>query len=191
MYRHVLKAVFLCIVLAIQYGNIGAFGQCEPSFVRRDLVQAQEALYTRFKSGDTNMEIFRLDVFQDIPQWGVCFKDGSLFSVQMCDMFGYHGHRQEADPARLTRLIKVINALPPSSKEKIPMERQIHISGIRSNQWFHFVYDIGAYPKEIAEICRAFGKPFTSRPPFDGSQAFPGPQSSESVSNRANIKPGP
>jgi hypothetical protein len=171
------------MVLAIHCGGTGALGQNIPSWMQTNAVQAHETLNSQFKSGDTNVPLLRLDVFQGMPQTGFARKDGRLFSYAEGSISN-HGWSRTLGATDLARLIEVINALPPSSKEPIPLDSQIHISGVRSNQWFHVVYDINTYPKEAAEICRTFGAP------FDRHSAFSGSQSSGSVSNRTKVKPG-
>jgi hypothetical protein len=172
-----LGAAFLG-VLALHLGGAGALGQNIPSLMQTNAMRAHEKLYSQFKSGETNVPLLRLDVFQGMPETGFASKDGRLFSYAEGSMSNVGWSRTLA-PADLARLIEVINALPPSSKETIPLDSQIHISGLRSNQWCHFVYDINACPGEIAEICRTFGAPFNGNPAFSGA-----------ISNRAKVKPG-
>jgi len=45
-----------------------------------------------------------------------------------------------------------INALPASSSKPLPKERQILISGIRSNQWFTRAYDRADVPTEVETL---------------------------------------
>jgi hypothetical protein len=179
MSTHGLGAAWLGVVLAV----MGASGQNIPSWMQTNSVRAHEELYSQFKAGDTNLPLLRVDVFHGMPQTGLARKDGRLFSYQEGSISN-HGWSRTLGPTGLARLIEVMDALPPSSTGPIPLDRQIHISGMRSNQWFHVVYDIDACPKGVAEICKTFGAPFDRHP------AFSGPQSSGSVSNGAKVKPG-
>ncbi len=179
MAGYTFRGLCLGIFVATQ---TGALGQNIPSWFQTNSVQAHEALYSRFKAGDTNLPLLRVDVFQGLPQTGFAGKDGKLWSYQ-CGSISNHGWSRTLGPTELALLIKVVNALPPPSKEPIPLDRQIHISGVRSNQWFHFVYDIQAFPREVEEICKTFGSPFDRHPAFSGAGA------SGSLSNRAKLRP--
>jgi WD40 repeat protein len=53
------------------------------------------------------------------------------------------------DNAKRALLVASINNLPAPSKASLPKERQILISGIRSNQWFTFVYDRANVPSVV------------------------------------------
>jgi hypothetical protein len=50
-----------------------------------------------------------------------------------------------------------INSLPASSKMSLPSERQILISGIRSNQWFERVYDRANVPADVEMLYELTG----------------------------------
>ena len=62
------------------------------------------------------------------------------------------GHTISLDVTKLNLLIQAINSLPPPSKHWLPVERQIVISCIRSNQWFHGVYDRGNPPAGVERL---------------------------------------
>jgi hypothetical protein len=168
MYKHRFGAACLGVFLALHCWGIGVSGQNIPSWMQTNAVRAHDKLYSQFKSGDTNVPLLRVDVFKGMPQTGIAHRDGRLFSYQEGSVSNY-GFSRTLGPTNLAHLIEVMNALPPSSKESIPLDNQIHISGMRGNQWFHVTYDIDAYPKEVAEICKIFGPPFTRHPTFSGS----------------------
>ena len=50
-----------------------------------------------------------------------------------------------------------MNALPPSSSKSLSKERQILVSGIRSNQWFERVYDRANIPAEAEKLYELTG----------------------------------
>jgi hypothetical protein len=57
----------------------------------------------------------------------------------------------------LQSLMEALNKLPEPPKGELVYERQILISGIRSNEWFHAVYDRAAIPKEVSEVFNRSG----------------------------------
>jgi hypothetical protein len=177
MYKHRFGAPCLCVILAISCGGTRALGQTIPSWCQTNAVQAHEKLYDQFKSGDTNVPLLRVDVFQGLLRHGIARKDGYLASFSD-GQISSHVVPRTLGPTDFARFIEANNALPPSSKGPVPLDSQIHISGLRSNQWFHVIYDIRDYPKQVLEVLRPFDSPwFKAHPAFSSSltnRATPG-----------------
>jgi hypothetical protein len=57
------------------------------------------------------------------------------------------------DETNLQGLVDTINHLPSPPKHSLPIERQIVVACIRSNQWFRAVYDRADIPVELEKIC--------------------------------------
>lgn len=58
---------------------------------------------------------------------------------------------------QLLSVCKTMDQLPKPSRTNLPYERQILISGIRSNQWFHSVYDRAQIPEEVTQLFKVCG----------------------------------
>jgi hypothetical protein len=57
----------------------------------------------------------------------------------------------------LLSLLDAVAKLPEPPKATLIYERQIIISGIRSNKWFHAIYDRASIPKEVMEVYKRSG----------------------------------
>jgi len=73
-------------------------------------------------------------------------------------------HWYTLSKTNLLSLLEALGNLPEPPKGKLPYERQIMISGIRSNEWFRAIYDRAAIPKEVATVFEREG--LTWRPTF-------------------------
>ncbi len=169
MSKHRFEVPCLCVILAISCGGTRALGQAIPSWCQTNAVQYHEKLQDQFKSGDTNVPLLMVTVFQGLPHYGFARKDGHLFSFSD-GQISNHAQGRTMGPTDIARFIEAINALPPSSKAAVPLDSQMHISGMRSNQWFHVVYDIRSYPTQVLQILRPFDSPlFQEHPAFSSS----------------------
>jgi len=61
------------------------------------------------------------------------------------------------DATNLKVLVEMINLLPPPSKQSLPVQRQIVVGCIRSNQWFRAVYGRADIPDELEKIAETTG----------------------------------
>ena len=110
-----------------------------------------------FKTGDTNVPLFAMDWFAPWVQF--CRVDQSGKGAARRDV----GHAIQAgcsislDKTNLQALVDTINHLPPPPKYSLPIERQIVVGCIRSNQWFCAVYDRADIPKELEKVAEITG----------------------------------
>ncbi len=110
-----------------------------------------------FKAGDTNVPLFAMDWFA--PTVHFCRVNQSGKGSARRDV----GHAIQAgvsislDETNLLALVSVINQLPPPAKHSLPIERQIVVGCIRSNQWFRAVYDRADIPKELEQVSQITG----------------------------------
>jgi hypothetical protein len=110
-----------------------------------------------YKAGDTNVPLLAMDWFSEN---GVYFcrvtQEGKVFSAR--DV----GHAIQGGTGISSRfslgnqerkgLLSAIDNLPAPSKSWVPTERKILVSGIRSNQWFTFVYDRANVPPAVETL---------------------------------------
>lgn len=117
---------------------------------------------SQFKAGDTNTPLLAMDWFSDN---GVYFcrvsQSGIVRSARDVGHAIQGGSRISSrfslDGTNRPLLEAVINALPASSNKSLPKERQILVSGIRSNQWFSRVYDRSNVPLEVEKLYELTG----------------------------------
>jgi len=110
-----------------------------------------------FKAGDTNAPLLAMDWFSD---HGVYFcrvtQSGNVYSARDVGLAIQNSSgipaRFSADSTNRLLLEATINALPASSSKSLPKERQILVSGVRSNQWFQRVYDRENVPAEVEKL---------------------------------------
>jgi hypothetical protein len=60
----------------------------------------------------------------------------------------------------VTQIVAAMDALPASNTNSLPLDRQLHISGIRTSGCFHSVYDLEFRPKEITKLFEVFDWPY-------------------------------
>jgi hypothetical protein len=151
-------------VLAILYClALCASGQDTPGSFETNIIQWHESLANRFKAGETNVPLLRVDSLE----WPIC--GGSVDEHGKVTAGSYNrisnaSSSHVLNSTNLMMLVKTINTLPASAKEPIPLHRQIHASGVRSNQCFHFVYDTENLPKEVEKLYKILGPPFKTTP---------------------------
>ncbi len=118
----------------------------------------QQAHYAEaFKAGDPNVPLLEMDWFS--PTVYFCRVNQSGKGAARRDV-GYaiqSGVSISLDETNLQALVEIINKLPPPPKHSLPVERQIVLGCIRSNQWFRAVYDRADIPKEIQQVSEIAG----------------------------------
>ncbi len=128
-------------------------GQTLPGTDPSQSIKWHAELARRFKAGDTNVSPLVVTWF-----------DGATFFVRVEEktgkiISGFSGFSQRGSPrgtldgTNQQLLVKTLADLPLPPKEILPDRRQILISGIRSNQWFHAVYDRAKLPEQVARLC--------------------------------------
>lgn len=117
---------------------------------------------SKFKAGDTNAPLLAMDWFSE---HGVYFcrvsQSGNVRSARDVGHAIQGGSgissRFSLDSTNRPLLEAAISALPASSSKSLPQERQILVSGIRSNQWFSRVYDRANVPPEVESLYELTG----------------------------------
>ena len=77
------------------------------------------------------------------------------------------------DTTNLELLVETINQLPPSTTKPISIDRQIHVSGMRSNRWFQVHYNINNPPDEVGRLYDIMHVPFRSKPKTQAGSMAP------------------
>ena len=134
-------------------GVIGAVLPCQTAEYHKSLARD-------FKSKRTNdIPVLRMDWFSDpdIPSpgfyrvhWFTLNRSG-LASTGVSSISNF-ARWPTLDKTGLLLLFEAVSRLPEPPRGTLPYERQIIISGIRSNEWFHAVYDRARIPKEVKEV---------------------------------------
>ncbi|HEX3857416.1 MAG TPA: hypothetical protein VHY30_08980 [Verrucomicrobiae bacterium] len=142
-------------------GVLAVIGEIYPSSLtggtRGRYMRAQEHYAEAFKAGDTNVPLLEMDWFA--PTVHFCRVSQSGKGSARRDV----GHAIQAgvsislDETNLQALVETINHLPAPPKKSLPVERQIVVGCIRSNQWFHAVYDRANIPNELEIISEITG----------------------------------
>ncbi len=151
------------IVLALYAITLTVSGQTIPGQIESNLVHYHENLPSRFKAGDTNVPLLRVDSLKgpvctcNIEKNGRVITSGSNGISNWTDW-----NRPLLTATNLQALNEAINRLPPSTTGTIPLRRQIHVSGIRSNECFHAVYDVDDLPGEVCKVLKIIGAPFSA-----------------------------
>lgn len=140
---------------------VSALAQMDPVSSQRRSLTNHETFCARFKAGDTNLPLLRIDILEWPLRGASVSKEGKIAG-------GWHSgisnSRVDGTLAgtNFELLVKAIIALPPSGKESIPLDRQMHVSVVRSNECSHLVYDVKRRPKEVEALCDILGWPFAS-----------------------------
>jgi hypothetical protein len=125
--------------------------------IRGKYLRQQKHYAELFKAGDTNVPLFAMDWFA--PTVHFCRVNQAGKGSARRDV----GHAIQAgvsislDETNLQAMIETINHLPPPPKRSLPVERQIVVGCIRSNQWFRTVYDRADIPKELERVSEITG----------------------------------
>ena len=150
-----------------------ACSQSIPGSLEATLVQAQKSLGDRFRSGDTNVPLLRLDSFQGPIRSCSIERSGKIISSSSNGISNSTDwNRPALTTTNLQRLVEVMNGLSSAPKGSIPLRRQIHLSGMRSNEWFYFVYDADNLPNAMHGILEIIGPPYAMKTTqIEGSQS--------------------
>jgi hypothetical protein len=128
-------------------------------------VKYDDSLAATYKSGKTNaVPLLRLYWFSDPDGHTPAYYRVHWFNLDQSGQAST-GVSSISNGARwyilnktnLLSLLEAVKKLPGPPKERLAYERQIIISGVRSNEWFRAVYDRVAIPKEVAEVFKRTG----------------------------------
>ena len=154
----IVHAIWACFAFV---GVFAIIGGINPSSLtggtRGRYMRAQEHYAEAFKAGDTNVPLLEMDWFA--PTVHFCRVNQSGKGSARRDV----GHAIQAgvsislDETNMQALVETINHLPPPPKHSLPVERQIVVGCIRSNQWFRAVYDRANIPQELERVSEITG----------------------------------
>ncbi len=152
-----------CLVLIGLEGQ-ALLAQAYPGMWESNVIRNHEILIQRFKAGETNLPLLRLSTLQG-PLWTcVVQKSGKSISAESNGISNSTDWgRPPLSATNLQRLVEAMNVLPAKNESSIPLKRQIHVSGMRSNDWFHFVYDVDDLPIEVYAVFEIVGHPFPKK----------------------------
>ncbi len=117
---------------------------------------------SQFKAGDTDAPLLAMDWFSD---HGVYFcrvtQTGRVFSARDVGHAIQGGGEISSSisfgSTNRALLDAAMNALPASSDKRLRKERQLLVSGVRSNQWFARTYDRANIPVEVERLYELTG----------------------------------
>jgi WD40 repeat protein len=119
-----------------------------------DIVQ-QDRFGIQFQNGDTNTPLLAMDWFSGPHIDYFCYvsRAGKADSARNVINWAIQGgNHVQLDQTNLDLLIATMNALPSPPKVQPPQERWLVIRGIRTNQWFKYVYDRQNVPSEVEKL---------------------------------------
>ena len=122
-------------------------------------VRQQKTYAKLFKAGNTNVPLLEMDWFGPTVHFCRVNQSGRGSARRDVGHAKQDGVSISLDETNLHLLIETINQLSPPPTHSLPIERQIVLGCIRSNQWFHAVYDRADIPAKIeklAEITHAY-----------------------------------
>ena len=154
-------AILLAVCGAPSIEAQGVIGAALPS----DTVKYDDSLAATYKSGKTNaVPLLRLYWFSDPDGQTPAYYRVHWFSLAQSGQAstGVSSISNGAgwytlSKADLLSLLEAVGKLPEPPKETLAYDRQIIISGVRSNEWFRAIYDRAAIPKEVAEVFKRTG----------------------------------
>ena len=153
-----LARIVLCgFLLSLALFVVLAFWPSLLGGTRSRHIDQQKHFAKMFSAGETNAPLLAMDWFYEYGNY-FCrvSQSGNVRSARDVGHAIQGGSgissRFALDSTNRPLLEAAINALPASSKKSLPKERQIWVSGIRSNQWFQFVYDRANIPLEVERL---------------------------------------
>jgi hypothetical protein len=156
-----LVRVSFVLLLAAHYLIPSARSQSIPGVLETNLIKYHETLSAHFRAGETNLPLLRMDSFEP-PVCACEIERSGKLTVHGSSAFSHwtDSKRPPLSGTNLLLLLQVVNALPPSAAGPIPLKQQVHVSGMRSNQWFHGVYNAQRLPSDIVMLYKLIGPPF-------------------------------
>ena len=142
----------LLLMLALR-----ALGQTVPGSIETNTIKFHEALAARFKSGETNLPLVLVDSLGPTLYFWSVERTGAVIAGFYNGVSNAGGNRPPLSPTNLQAVAETLNRLPASAVQSLPLKKQLHISGIRSNGWFHVVYDLDNPPEEAERLSRLVG----------------------------------
>ncbi len=154
----IIHAIWACFAFV---GVLAVIGEINPSSLtggtRGRYMRAQDHYAEAFKAGDTNVPLFEMDWFAPTVHFCRVSQSGKGSARRDVGYAVQAGNSISLDETNLQALVETINHLPTPPKNSLPVERQIVVGCIRSNQWFRAVYDRANIPKELERVSEITG----------------------------------
>jgi hypothetical protein len=155
----------LVLAIGVLYLVLMLFAPSWPPFsggIRGKHLKEHKDFAAMFKAGNTSAPLLAMDWFSDhgvyfcrVTQTGMCFSARDVgHAIQGGNRISLDISTNGANGIGIRDLLI---KLPPSSKKSLPVERQILIGGILSNQWFDRVYDRADVPQQVEKIYETTG----------------------------------
>jgi hypothetical protein len=159
MHKHpIYHGIWGCLAFV---GVLAIIGEINPSSLTggtRGRYMRQQAHYAKaFKAGDTNVPLLEMDWFAPTVHFCRVNQSGQGSARRDVGHAIQSGVSISLDATNLQTLVETINHLPPPPKHSLPVERQIVVGCIRSNQWFRAVYDRADIPQELEKASEITG----------------------------------
>ena len=149
----IVHAIWACLAFI---GFVAVTGGINPSSLtggtRGRYMRQQDHYAEAFKAGDTNVPLFEMDWFAPTVHFCRVSQVGKGSARRDVGYAIQDGVSISLDETNLQALIETLNRLPTPPKHTLPIERQIVVGCIRSNQWVSAVYDRANIPSELDRI---------------------------------------
>lgn len=157
MIQPILRIVLVVIALFLLLVFFPVFWPRLSGGTRGEHIREQKHFAALFRAGDTNVPLLAMDWFSQATHFCRVNQSGSGSARRDVGYAIQNGNNISLDTANRFLLVQTINQLPLQSKHFLPQNRQIIISGIRSNQWFQCVYDRANVPEEVERLFEITG----------------------------------
>ena len=149
--------------LGVLASALAASGQTIPGLLESNIVWFHKNLSKRVEAGESGVPLLRLDSFSGPIYSCYIEKSGKLVTSGSNGLSNWTDwNRPPLGTTNLQILCQIMDAIPPSTGEAIPLHRQIHISGVHSNRCFYAVFDLEAPPHELRRLFEVIGAPFST-----------------------------
>lgn len=146
-----MKTIVLTVICILIFQSAHTQGFNDSAY---DIVQ-QDQFGIQFEKGDTNTPLLAMDWFVGPRTDYYCYvsRAGQANSARNVINWAIQGGNHfQLDQTNLDLLVATMNALPSPPKVQPPQERWLVIRGIRTNQWFKYVYDRKNIPSEVEKL---------------------------------------
>lgn len=156
LFRNILCIILFCsfdVLFAVPLTNQPDLFQT--GWVVEEHLKRFAEIGDRWKAGQTNLSLFSVQYFGpwDVVADSSVTKDGRYGSGCFTARGSKGWSFGQLDTTNLSKLQTLIDSLPPSASQPIPVRRRLLISGTRSNSWYSFTYDRADVPIEVERIC--------------------------------------
>lgn len=154
----ILHVIWACITFVGVFAVIGGINPSSLTVGTRGRYMRQQDHFAEiFKAGDTNVPLLEMDWFAPTVHFCRVSQSGKGSARRDVGHAIQSGVSISLDETNLQALVETINHLPTPPKRSLPIEQQIVVGCIRSNQWFRAVYDRANIPKELERASEITG----------------------------------